>query len=567
MSKKNYNIIHKRSSVNGRRPSASAITYGEIAVNYAAGNEKLFIKNSENNISVFPEEDWIKTEVSNAIASAATSADTLNNIIKENEDIVTAALVDLDERIKTLSAETALSGFIETLRNDTINSAITLDNKIDTSVVTLSGSIDEERIRAISAETALSGFIDTLRNDTINSAITLDNKIDTSVVTLSGSIDEERIRAISAETALSGFIDTLRNDTINSAITLEQMIIHGQVNVEGKDCIITGYDTGDGSTIISLLINSNDKVLSQDGSGLLTNLSLDIANDGKTVYLKGKNNQTISSINTSAFVIDGMLDNVVLSGNILVFTFNTDAGKQEIDVPLTDFVDIYTVSGGSENYLEIDNYKVAVKVDVTNGIASKNSVDTLRSNTVESASTLNTAITGETTRATAAETFISGAVYTLRNNTVESASTLNTAITGETTRATAAETFISGAVYTLRSNTVESANTLNTAITGETTRATAAETFISGAVYTLRNNTVESANTLNTAITGETTRATSAETMLRQDTEESASTLYNIIVENERISSAALNYLNEKLEYLISKVNSLTDRVTDLENS
>ena len=541
MSKKNYNIIHKRSSVNGRRPSASAITYGEIAVNYAAGNEKLFIKNSENNISVFPEEDWIKTEVSNAIASAATSADTLNNIIKENEDIVTAALVDLDERIKTLSAETALSGFIETLRNDTINSAITLDNKIDTSVVTLSGSIDEERIRAISAETALSGFIDTLRNDTINSAITLDNKIDTSVVTLSGSIDEERIRAISAETALSGFIDTLRNDTINSAITLEQMIIHGQVNVEGKDCIITGYDTGDGSTIISLLINSNDKVLSQDGSGLLTNLSLDIANDGKTVYLKGKNNQTISSINTSAFVIDGMLDNVVLSGNILVFTFNTDAGKQEIDVPLTDFVDIYTVSGGSENYLEIDNYKVAVKVDVTNGIASKNSVDTLRSNTVESASTLNTAITGETTRATAA--------------------------TGETTRATAAETFISGAVYTLRSNTVESANTLNTAITGETTRATAAETFISGAVYTLRNNTVESANTLNTAITGETTRATSAETMLRQDTEESASTLYNIIVENERISSAALNYLNEKLEYLISKVNSLTDRVTDLENS
>lgn len=45
------NIIkHKRSDVTGRAPESEMLDYGEIAVNYSAGSETLYIKNSNNQI-------------------------------------------------------------------------------------------------------------------------------------------------------------------------------------------------------------------------------------------------------------------------------------------------------------------------------------------------------------------------------------------------------------------------------------------------------------------------------------------------------------------------------------
>ena len=46
-------IKHVRSSVLNATPAASAIEYGEIAVNYAKGSERLFIKNSQNEVVPF----------------------------------------------------------------------------------------------------------------------------------------------------------------------------------------------------------------------------------------------------------------------------------------------------------------------------------------------------------------------------------------------------------------------------------------------------------------------------------------------------------------------------------
>ena len=42
------------------------------------------------------------------------------------------------------------------------------------------------------------------------------------------------------------------------------------------------------------------------------------------------------TLDAAAFVKDGMLDSVVISNGNLVITFNTDAGKQPISIPLTD---------------------------------------------------------------------------------------------------------------------------------------------------------------------------------------------------------------------------------------
>lgn len=58
----------------------------------------------------------------------------------------------------------------------------------------------------------------------------------------------------------------------------------------------------------------------------------------KMIYLSNGFGEVIDSIDCTDFVIDGMVENVSLSGNILTITFNTDAGKQNINIDLTEFI-------------------------------------------------------------------------------------------------------------------------------------------------------------------------------------------------------------------------------------
>ena len=58
----------------------------------------------------------------------------------------------------------------------------------------------------------------------------------------------------------------------------------------------------------------------------------------KIIYLSNGFGEVIDSIDCTDFVIDGMVENVTLNGNILTIVFNTDAGKQSIDIDLTEFI-------------------------------------------------------------------------------------------------------------------------------------------------------------------------------------------------------------------------------------
>lgn len=57
----------------------------------------------------------------------------------------------------------------------------------------------------------------------------------------------------------------------------------------------------------------------------------------KTIYFKNTVNEVLGTIDTTDFVIDGMVENVTLSGSILTITFNTAAGKQDIVIDLNEF--------------------------------------------------------------------------------------------------------------------------------------------------------------------------------------------------------------------------------------
>lgn len=76
---------------------------------------------------------------------------------------------------------------------------------------------------------------------------------------------------------------------------------------------------------------------SVDTSNLGSSLNYD--SNVKQIELRNTNGVVISSIDATAFIKDGMLDSVTVSGGNLNFAFNTDAGKSEISVPLTEFFD------------------------------------------------------------------------------------------------------------------------------------------------------------------------------------------------------------------------------------
>ena len=109
---KNYNIIHKRSSTSGNAPSTSQLEYGEIAVNFAAGNERLHIKNSNNSIVVFPSSGLINTLIEEKVSAEATArqnADTTEATARQNaDDVLTAAVTELEVRVRDLESKVAL---------------------------------------------------------------------------------------------------------------------------------------------------------------------------------------------------------------------------------------------------------------------------------------------------------------------------------------------------------------------------------------------------------------------------------------------------------------------------
>lgn len=62
--------------------------------------------------------------------------------------------------------------------------------------------------------------------------------------------------------------------------------------------------------------------------------------DSTTTRINFKHgNDVVAFIDASPFIVDGFVDDVEISGGNLVITFNTDAGKQPISIPLTDIFD------------------------------------------------------------------------------------------------------------------------------------------------------------------------------------------------------------------------------------
>lgn len=110
-------------------------------------------------------------------------------------------------------------------------------------------------------------------------------------------------------------------------------------------------------------VKSGEKVLALSGTELTSTLSLDYDSANKKIQLKGISGQVVADLDATAFIKDGMVDSVAFAPETktLTITFNTDSGKEAIDVDLTSLVDTYTAGNG----IDITGNKVSAKVDST----------------------------------------------------------------------------------------------------------------------------------------------------------------------------------------------------------
>lgn len=85
-------VLHRRTDVQGAKPLSTDIETGEIGLNYMDGSERMFIKNTVNEIVEFVPKDYIDN---------ATSG--LTNELSEKQDTLISG-----SNIKTINGESIL---------------------------------------------------------------------------------------------------------------------------------------------------------------------------------------------------------------------------------------------------------------------------------------------------------------------------------------------------------------------------------------------------------------------------------------------------------------------------
>ena len=153
-----------------------------------------------------------------------------------------------------------------------------------------------------------------------------------------------------------------------------------------------GVDTSIGDASSSNLPTSDAVkayVDAHSGGGCDTsNLGSSLFYDSKRnrLELRNTSKEVISSMDATDFVKDGMVNNVAIVDDYLVITFNTDAGKEAINIPMSSFFDAsayYTreqIDGGFYTKAEInDGYYTKTEVD-NKGYCTEAEVNTSLSN-------------------------------------------------------------------------------------------------------------------------------------------------------------------------------------------
>lgn len=286
---------------------------------------------------------------------------------------------------------------IETRLNEEIARATAKEGELNAKIDDTNVRLGEEISRATQAEETLTTKI----NDEQIARQTADNNLQSQITNLNNKIDAETTNRTTEDSRLETKIDDNTRRIIENQVSSSRktVVVTGptvngtniDVNIDNKTIVadesgilsvssdalvqyngtnaIQVSEVSGGVKTISLQINPNDTILTNDASGLLATLSLkwnhaDATGQKDEIQLIGKDGVVISRIDVADFIKDGILDNVVLNTSdvnnpYLSFTFNSAAGKEVINVPVKDLVEIYLAGNG----LTLNENTFSVKID------------------------------------------------------------------------------------------------------------------------------------------------------------------------------------------------------------
>ena len=293
-------------------PTKDNLIEGEIAVNYLKGHETLSIKNTENEIVGFVNE---------------------NEFFQAQEIISSALGQEKNDRIESITK-------IEEKLDLKANSA-------DLATVATSGSYNDLKNKPVIPEGAVvdAALSDTSENPVQNKIVNeaIGKKQDTisdletirSGAALGATAYQKPSTGIPASDIAKGVIPTVPtnvSDFTNDAGYLTQ-----------HQSLVDYYTKQEVNVLTS---NFFDKAIYDS--------------DNKAIIFKN-GDDVIATIDATGFIKDGMVSNVEILESNLVITFNTDAGKEPISIALTDIFN----PANYYNKTEVDG-KLALKADASN---------------------------------------------------------------------------------------------------------------------------------------------------------------------------------------------------------
>ena len=297
--------------------------------------------------------DVISADSNHVYRLTQAAYDALQEIDLEGLYIITDA-PDVD-----LSNYTPLTAFTAE-----VNRSVTKDNEHDAQLSAFTSGLATETQNRIAADTALQTNLTNEHNRAISAETEIADDLDAEEAratarenSIDDKVDAEVARATSKDsahdTAISGLTSDLATEVSNRTAADTAL----QTNLTNEHNRAISAETA----LHDEIINERDRALAAE-SGLTTNLSaeiqnringdnaLDTAKADKTqavasamydsanhnILFKNISGTVLSTIDATDFIKDGMVDDVRIENGYLVIDFNTDSGKRDISIPLTD---------------------------------------------------------------------------------------------------------------------------------------------------------------------------------------------------------------------------------------
>ena len=426
---------------------------------------------------------------SNIISGRSAAIDTLK---RQKEYVPDGGLI-----LATYSSDNGVKTLLGIVRNSGSENAQITIMDVEGAAENVQDAID-----------ALSAYTNTKLTEEKNARESADNTLQTNIDNLSSSTDTkinaEVTRATEKEAELSSTI-TSNYTTLSTAIDDEKK------RAEAKE--------SDLNAKIQALDGSLDDTVST------TVASGEYSSTDKAIYLKNASGETLSTIDATAFIKDGMVTSVSVVGENLVITFNTDAGHEDILIPISDI-------------FNAENYYTKTEIDTK--------VDGINSQLSEYGQTTSQALNDLGTRLSEEATSRESADTTLQNNINALSGDTKSKIEAEAQARTSADTTLQGNIDALSSST-------DTKIANETSARQSADT-------TLQTNIDNVNSTLTTHTADNVVHITQAERnkwntptdlsnyYTKSEVDEKDAAINSTIEAYGQVTSQALNDLGTRLD-------------------